>query len=501
MRMSFDRPRMIIVGSVLLAGAVVAADGTRFSDFTPLAASAGPTADESTPITFGNPDVHQRSIADRDTQLAAGRPNSGNWDMNTVNETGFLKGRFLFTVFETDQSGVQRIDLKTGRTRTIWFSLFPAGPDEDHPDPRAHVGFDPSFWTPWGTLVTAEESWCTPAAPLPDPCTAFGRLFELENPLWAPGIEEPLTSSSNAGAHFVHRNVIPRTSHEGIQFDNDGNMYFIDELNGGSLYKYTPKARFQHVLNGWADYFDAGQTFVLRVGDGNTDNATGPYVWVPITNASGAALPGALTITDPNGITSVDARNTTDLAAFKGTNYQRPEDMQIQKIGGREYLYVTTTTTNEVYRLDLKNRKISVFANQATVDLATGLAVGAALRSPDNLAVDHDGNIYIVEDRGGGVDNDIWFAKDRNKDGDLLDPGEGIGRWASNGTVGSEFTGLYFDPFNKRRAWVNIQHPRSGNDRTIEITIPRGHGDDDDDWDWDWGWGRGWGWNSPWNRD
>ena len=56
-----------------------------------------------------------------------------------------------------------------------------------------------------------------------------------------------------------------------------------------------------------------------------------------------------------------------------------------------------------------------------------------------------------------------------------------LARWASNGTVGSEFTGLYFDPFNKRRAWVNIQHPASGNDRTIEITIPHDDHDHDDD--------------------
>ena len=94
------------------------------------------------------------------------------------------------------------------------------------------------------------------------------------------------------------------------------------------------------------------------------------------------------------------------------------------------------------------------------------------MTNPDNLAVDQDGNVYIVEDRGGGVDDDIWFAKDRNSDGDLLDAGEGIGRWASNGTVGSEFTGLYFDPIHRGRAWVNIQHPDSGNDRTIEITLP-----------------------------
>ncbi len=51
-------------------------------------------------------------------------------------------------------------------------------------------------------------------------------------------------------------------------------------------------------------------------------------------------------------------------------------------------------------------------------------------------------------------------------------PAIGLGRWASNGTLGSEFTGLYFDPKDEGRAWVNIQHPASGNDRTIEITIP-----------------------------
>ena len=296
-------------------------------------------------------------------------------------------------------------------------------------------------------------------------------MFELKNPLDAPGITGPVTADSNDGADFVHQNVIPRTSHEGIQFDKAGNLYFIDELNGGNVYKYTSAATLAHVKAGLADYFAAGTTYVLRVGDGNTPNATGAYEWVPFTDANGKGLPGALTITDANGVTSVDARNTTNLAAFKGTDYQRPEDLQIQTVKGREFLYMTTTTTNEVYRLDLQTNTISVFANRSTTDLATGVPVGSGLASPDNLAIDHDGNIYIIEDRNGGVDDDIWFAKDLNKDGDLNDEGEGLARWASNGTLGSEFTGLYFDPQDKRRAWVNIQHPASGNDRTIEITI------------------------------
>jgi secreted PhoX family phosphatase len=460
MRFSFDQLRLAVAGGLMIAGSAVFAHGTRFSDFTPLTASAGPVpvSGEATPITFGNPALTQRSVADRSAQLAAGAPNSGSWDMITVNETGPHKGRYLFTVFETSNSGVQRTDLETGETETIWQTLTAGG----------HVSFDATYWTPWGTLITAEESWVTQAGGATSP---YGRLFELRNPTTARGLTLPLTPSSNDDADFLHRNVIPRTSHEGIQFDRQGNMYFIDELNGGNVYKFTSKAKWGAVMAGRADYFDAGQTFVLRVGDGNTPNATGAFTWVPFTDENGDALPGALTITDVRGVTSVDARNTTDLPAFKGTDYQRPEDMQIQKVHGREYLYMTTTSTHEIYRIDLKRQVVSLFANQSTRDVATGAALGSALSNPDNLAMDHDGHIYIIEDRSGGVDDDIWFAVDRNGDGDLNDKGEGLARWASNGAVGSEFTGLYFDPRDKRRAWVNIQHPASGNDRTIEITV------------------------------
>ena len=311
--------------------------------------------------------------------------------MNTVNETGPHKGRYLFTVFETGQSGVQRIDLLTGETETIW----------QGPAPGSHVAFDASYWTPWGSFITAEESWTTAAAGATSP---YGRLFELKNPTTARGITLPLTASSNHDADFVHQTVVPRVSHEGIQFDQQGSMYFIDELNGGNVYKFTSAAKWGEIMSGRANYFDAGQTFVLRVGSGSVPNATGAFTWVPFTDANGVGLNGALTITDVNGVSSVDGRNTTNLAAFKGTDYQRPEDLQLQTVAGRQYLYMATTTTNEVYRIDLQRNLITVFADRATIDLATGAAAGAALSSPDNLAIDHDGNIYIIEDRNGGVD-------------------------------------------------------------------------------------------------
>jgi hypothetical protein len=453
MKHPFARVALGAAACLAAAGAALVADGTRFSDFTPLAASAGPTADESRPLTLGNPNFLQQSIADRFTQTAAGIPNSGSWDMNAVNETGPQKGRYLFTVFETGQSGVQRQDLLTGAVDTIWQAVAPGDA----------IRFDPSTWTPWGTLITGEEDW--------GGSSVHGRLFELQNPIDAPPIFNPVTAASNVDARFVHQNIIPRAAHEGLQFDKAGSLYFVDENSGGCIYKYTPAAPLGRIIGGQADYFAAGQVFVLRVGSGNTPGATGAFTWVPLTDATGAPLPGAVVITDVNG-TSIDGRATTDVPAFKGTDYDRPEDLQIQTVRGREYLYVNPTGADATYRIDLAGRTVSIFADQSTVDLATGLPVGTAFNDPDNLAIDADGNLYIVEDQPGGVNDDIWFAKDLNGDGDLLDPGEGIGRWATNGTVGSEFTGLYFDPTNKRQAWVHIQHPASGNDRTIEITIP-----------------------------
>src|SRR5262245_36183345 len=131
-----------VVVAVSVAGTGVAsAQSGRFPTFTPLTASAGPTSDESQPITFGNDSIRQRSVADRTTQLANGAPNSGSWDMVTVNETGPGKGSFLFNVFETGQGGVQRHNIAAGTTETIWMS----------PQAGDHVSFDPSYWTPWGT--------------------------------------------------------------------------------------------------------------------------------------------------------------------------------------------------------------------------------------------------------------------------------------------------------------------------------------------------------------
>lgn len=406
----------------------------QFSSFTPLASNvAAGSLPESAPFQLGNPAWTQQSIADRTTQLSLGEADQGSWDMTAANETGPDAHRYIFSPFETGAAGVKRTDTVTLTTKTIVA-----------PGTLGFVSGDASRWTPWGGYLTAEESWGTGSTK--------GRLFELTN---------PVTTVDSTTSNFVHRSILPRVSHEGLAFDKNKSLYFIDELNGGSIYKYTPTTPNAADGNG---YFAAGQSSVLRVGDGSAFGGTGAATWVPMTDANGAALAGAATLTGG----TVDGRATADIAAFKGTNYNRPEDLEIQNLlDGSQRLYVPTTDAQQVSSIHLKNdgsTEVKVFVDRNTINAATGLAVGNALTSPDNVAIDAQGNIYIVEDQPGGL-ADIWFATDTNRDG----VAESISRWASMSTIGAEPTGLTFDLNDPTVAYVNIQHPDSGNDRTIRI--------------------------------
>src|SRR5262245_50458443 len=260
----------LAVALALTFGMTALAVSTKFADITPLTSSAGPLPvngpEEATPITLSNAKWSQLTLADTKTQNAlVMNSNSGSWDMITSNETGPNAGRYLFMPFETGTAGVQRVDLQDPNynTRTVTIVA---------PGTQGFVSGDASRWTPWGGYLTAEESWGTGSTK--------GRLFEVTN---------PVTAGPNGG-HFVWRLNVPRVSHEGLAFDKDKAMYFIDELNGGSIYKYV--SANPNAASG-DEYFAAGQTFALRVGaggqfEGNNGPAiTGPGTWVAITTEVG----------------------------------------------------------------------------------------------------------------------------------------------------------------------------------------------------------------------
>lgn len=435
--------KLTLAISLTLAGPQLFADATNFDNFTPMLGDTGAgSLPEAAPFKLSSADFRQINVVVRDP-AQANRFDSGNYDMQTVNENGPDAGRFLFAPYETGHCGIQRTDLSTNLTTTIW-------------DSSDAVSCDASRWTPWGSYLTAEESWSDPGA---NPSSTHGRLFEVTNPLADP-----------ADIVVIHRSILPRVSHEGLAFDKDNNLYFIDERNGSHIFKYTSA---NPTANNGNDFFAAGQVFVLRVGDGAEKEATGRASWIPLTTAEGTPLPGVVLVHDGE----IDGRATPKLEQFLGTAFDRPEDLEIKTLrNGKQQLYVATTTNHNVFSIALGRKPlVKLFVSQLTNNMATDFEVGSDFKNPDNLAIDADGNIYITEDQPGGIE-DTWFAVDENNDG----VAEKVGKWASLSTAGAEATGLYFDPFNPHLAYINVQHPYSGVDRTIMFMAPPVTDDSDD---------------------
>lgn len=419
------------------------------------------------------PGYKQSKITDRDSLNLLGLPPTfGKWDMVTfAAPENALPGEYpdagdsVFIPAEVSNgAGVFRYDVATETFVTLMEGIGGGNPARNS-DPNTFdplndefTRLDPATYTPFNTVVTGEE-------------TTGGRMFEITNPFAA--------DAASAGVRWLEK--IPAVAHEGVRFDAAGAMYFVDENNSGSVYKFLPSVPGD---------LSTGQSFVLAVNeysgapDENWNSATnssstriGAAQWVPITDAIG----NALTVVDPfifadAGIGVVPTGTAGRAAAdeLNGTPYGRPEDIVVAPLNGTEVLYFTATSEDAVYSVLLHNdtdAEVKVFADRDTLDIATNEGVGTPFNNPDNLAIDGDGNIYIIEDQGPN-NSDIWQAID--SDGDAV--AEVVGRWLTNGVIGSEPTGLIFDPNTPKRAILAIQHPASSNDALWQVNLGKREG-------------------------
>ncbi len=402
------------------------------------------------------------------------------WDMLAYDSSG----RYIFIPHETlAGAGVSRYDSQTDKTKLIFagnskgLGANGATPADD--DWSNDFGaFDPARWTPNGTVLAGEE-W-----------SGTGRVVEIMDPMATP--TNPIAGGGELveGTDWRELDTIALVSQEGINFslkNPNKVIYYIDEDNSGSIYKL--------VLNTAGDYAGGGQTFVLKVdafaGNGalsfnNAANVgqprTGSATWVPITDANGAHT------TPTNPFVPVAANSTarpgrTAADEINGTPYGRPEDVAIGTIGtrrkgrekGNELVYFAATSENAVYSIEEtggNTAMVQLFAQEGVTPKNVGfLPTTGTMGSPDNLAIDALGNIFIIEDspNSGRVGGDVWFARDTNNDGIA----ESLDHFMSLSVAGSEGTGMIFHPKDPSRFVMAIQHPTSTN----LGAVPAGNGD------------------------
>lgn len=377
------------------------------------------------------------SAGDQSTVRVPGlNSNASMTDMSAFDPTG----RYVFLPHETQfGAGLTRYDMETDKA----INLFHGDGNGEHGDWSADFGaLDPATWTPMNTLLVAEE-W-----------SGQGRMFEVVNPMADVAAGETVVVNE--------LNSIPNVSHEGLRFNHAGTaLYFVDEDHSGSIYKFVPSV---------AGDYSQGQSFVLAVdafaGDPsskgvNAGDRTGMASWIALTDADGVAL----TSIDPFDNASRGGRAAAD--EIGGTPFDRPEDVEVGYLrNGHEALYFNATSENAVYSVEeLGDGKAMV--RLAASETATPKNLGYAgttghISSPDNLAQDALGNIYVVEDKpnGDNIGGDVWFLRDANGDG----VAESMDHFMSLQVKGAENTGMIFRPGHPTQFIINVQHPESTGD-------------------------------------
>lgn len=365
-------------------------------------------------------------------------------------------GRFIFIPHETLYgAGLSRYDRDTQRTELL-FVGDQRGRDENWS--MDFGSFDPARLTPNETVWLAEE-W-----------SGLGRVVEILNPYAAA----PLNPVASARDNWRVLTTLARVSHEGIGFsrqDRNRTVYYVDEDRSGSIYKW--------VMSRPGDYMGGGQTFVLVTapymsGQGdpagrwdsgpNRDIARiGEARWVAITDPDGGDLES---VTNPFDNSETDSTRPGRVAAddVRATPYGRPEDVEVGVLAnGNEVLYFTATAEHVVYSVEMVAPQrciVREFARAGKTPRNLGFAAtSASLQSPDNLAQDALGNIYLLEDAaaGSGEGGDVWFVRDTNGDG----VAESLDQLLSLRVHGAEATGMVFDPVNPARFVISVQHPSS----------------------------------------
>ncbi|MEW8385465.1 MAG: alkaline phosphatase PhoX [Candidatus Thiodiazotropha taylori] len=404
-------------------GGIATAEGLKSDNFNPLVESADSTDwDPVSPWKLPQ-GYHQWVVADERSLNIYDRGRNDWHDMNTVNETGPRQGRYLYRTHEQQLPGslpeggsVSVVDLETGVTKIL----------VQNP---SYNSLDGIRWTPWGTLLIAEE-------------VAGGRLFEFF-------LQDDLVAARDV----IDRLAVGRLAHEGIDLDRAGNLYLVDEHRGrtsgcrgvgpcgGGIYRFVPDV---------AGDLSSGKLYGLKV---TGADGVGQGEWVGPIDPLTARLSGSQA-----GVQS----------------YQRPEDLEV--IGDTLYVAITEgprdtavdptsgrlVFTHELYEgrviaIDLKTMQVSNFVKpgiNVPVEIGYPGEEGhqTGFDSVDNLAEAPNGDLLMIEDN---APSDIWIASQvTNK----LGASRRVSLFASLSDPQAEGSGIYFNPHDASVLYVNIQH-------------------------------------------
>lgn len=304
--------------------------------------------------------------------------------------------------------------------------------------------------TMWNTVLSCEENFqdVVNDCKLPD-ATHYGWVVEVD-----PFDPKSTPKKHTALGRFSHENtamVIAKTGQLVV--------YMGDDAGDQYVYKYVSKENFDPKAGkANSKLLEEGTLYVANFGKGK---------WVALDYAKNEALQKAVDKENKPLFSSqadvlVNCREAAK--AVGATPMDRPEDLEVHPIDGSIFV----SFTNNSKHGNFYGQIVRMFENEnnhAGTDFtfeifATG-GPQSGFASPDNLAFDSAGNLWVVTDISSGSMN-TGIYKSFGNNGVFYIPTSGSNKGEAvqfaSAPVGAEMTGPWFTP-DEKTLFMSVQHP------------------------------------------
>jgi secreted PhoX family phosphatase len=378
----------------------------------------------------------------------------------------YYQGMSVIEVYQ-DQDGVWKMDTSSKHARRInGFTMFDiTGPAKGSSALRNAVRAKGTFAncsggiTLWNTVLSCEENFIDTAEENSLPETHYGWVVEVDP------FDGKFLKKHTALGRFNHENTAM-----GIAADGRVVVYMGDDKKDACVYKFISSGKY-NAANGRFNsvLLENGTLHVANLKKG---------AWIPVTYEAVSKLLSDEKYKIPSGV-----KNTRDelLKKFKsqadvvthcheaalivgGTPTDRPEDIEISPFDNTVFICHTNNDAHgnihgHITRIFEDGNDLGALAFDFEIFAAGGRQSGFS--SPDNLAFDSNGNLWVVTDISTSSHNKGVYKSFMNNGLFVIPtsgPAMGEAMQFASGPRDSELTGPFFTP-DERTLFLSIQHP------------------------------------------
>lgn len=385
-----------------------------------------------------------------------------------VNKNLYYQGMSVIEVYQDDNDGgAWKIDTSSDYARRInGFTPFElTGPARGAAPLNWATAVQGTFAncsggvTLWKTVLSCEENYSETASSSGLPSTHYGWVVEVDP------FDGQYLKKHTALGRFNHENTAM-----GIAKDGRVVVYMGDDKKDACVYKFVSSGTFNPALGrANAALLEDGTLYAANLKSGK---------WIALTIESLSKALASSSFKAPSGVSgSADQlrekfKSQADIVTYVheaalilgGTPTDRPEDIEISPFDNTIFICHTNNDTHgnihgHITRIFENGNDLGSLEFDFEIFAAGGRQSGFS--SPDNLAFDSNGNLWVVTDISSSSQNKGVHRAFMNN-GLFVIPTRGSNKGEAlqfaSGPVECELTGPFFTP-DESTLFLSVQHP------------------------------------------